>query len=57
MSVCAEAFVVNAEDTEIFVLLIMLLTILNSPFTAILVPIVSVPRELETLNDVFVPVT
>jgi hypothetical protein len=51
------AFIVHAEETEIFVLLRILFTILNSPLTAILVPIVIVPSEFAILNLVLTPFT
>ena len=49
--------VVNAAETEIFVLLIILLTVLIIPFTAIFEPTVSMVSVLAILNLVFVPVT
>ena len=55
--VCVFELVVNAAETEIFVLLIILLTVLIIPFTAIFEPTVSMVSVLAILNLVFVPVT
>jgi hypothetical protein len=57
ITVCAFALFVNAEETERFVLLMMLETVLMTPFTAMLAPTVNVPLLLATLNLVFVPMT
>ena len=57
ITVCAFAEVVNAEETERFVLLMILETVLITPFTAMFEPIVNVPLVLATLNLVFIPVT
>jgi hypothetical protein len=51
------AVVVNAEETAMFVLLMILETVLITLFTEMFVPIVRIPLELETLNLVFEPVT
>jgi hypothetical protein len=55
-AVCAFADVVNAEETAIFVLLMILETVLIMLFTETFDPIVKVPLELDTLNLVFTPV-
>jgi hypothetical protein len=55
--VCAVAFEVNAEETARFVLLMMLLIVLMTPFTATLEPMEIIPFVLAILNLVFVPVT
>jgi hypothetical protein len=51
------AVIVKALVTARFVLLIMLETTRISELTAILEPIVKIPKLLATLNLVFVPVT
>jgi hypothetical protein len=57
ITVCAFALEVNAEETEMLVLLIMLFTVRIIPSIAILEPTVKIPNVFETLNLVFVPIT